>query len=80
MDKTIVVRVDRVKIYPKYRKRFVANRKFKVHDETNAYRVGDEVAFEECKPISREKRWKVIEKVQSPKSKVQNYGVPHSGT
>ncbi|OGL77974.1 30S ribosomal protein S17 [Candidatus Uhrbacteria bacterium RIFCSPHIGHO2_12_FULL_54_23] len=80
MQKTLVVNVDRVKVHPKYEKRYVASTTFKVHDEKGAYHTGDKVIFVECRPLSKDKRWKVIEKVQSPKSKVQNYGVPPSGT
>lgn len=60
MGKTIVVRVDRVEISPKYGKRFTASKKYKVHDEKNQYKEGDKVAFEECRPISKDKKWRVI--------------------
>jgi small subunit ribosomal protein S17 len=60
MDKTIVVRVDRTIVHPKYGKRYVRSRKYKVHDETNAFKVGDKVTFVECRPISRDKRWRVL--------------------
>jgi small subunit ribosomal protein S17 len=59
-DKTIVVRVDNVKKHPKYQKRYVVSRRYKVHDEKNAYKVGDKVSFVECRPLSRDKRWRVI--------------------
>jgi small subunit ribosomal protein S17 len=60
MDKTIVVKVESVKKHPKYGKRFTVSRKFKVHDEKNQYKEGDEVTFIECRPLSKEKRWRVI--------------------
>jgi small subunit ribosomal protein S17 len=60
MHKTLVVKVDRVKVHPKYRKQYTVSTKFKVHDEAGAYHVGDTVAFVECKPISKDKRWKVV--------------------
>jgi small subunit ribosomal protein S17 len=60
MDKTIVVKVSSVKKHPKYGKRFTVSRKFKVHDEKNQYKEGDEVTFIECRPLSKEKRWRVI--------------------
>ncbi len=63
MTKTRVVRVDRVKMHPKYRKQFVVSRKFKVHDEQNQFRVGDRVWFEECRPYSKDKRWRIIRKI-----------------
>ena len=63
MDKTVVVRVDRTKIHPRYTKRFTASTKFKVHDEKNEYHLGDVVMIEETRPISKEKRWRVLKKV-----------------
>lgn len=62
MDKTIVVRVDSTKIHPKYGKRYTLSRKYKVHDETNQFVVGDVVKFVECRPLSRDKRWRVLAK------------------
>ena len=59
-DKTIVVKVETVKVHPKYRKRYTVSRKYKVHDEKNEFKVGDQVAFVECRPLSRDKRWRVI--------------------
>ena len=59
-DKTIVVKVESVKKHPKYQKRYVVSRKYKVHDESNQYHVGDKVTFIECRPLSRDKRWRVI--------------------
>ncbi len=60
MDKTITVRIDRVKIHPKYKKRYTVSRKYKVHDEKNKYNEGDKVVFIECRPISKGKRWRAI--------------------
>ena len=59
-DKTIVVKVDRVKIHPKYKKRFTVSKKYKVHDEKNKYKESDKVSFIECRPLSKDKRWRVI--------------------
>ncbi len=58
--KTIVVKVESVKIHPKYQKRYTVSRKYKVHDENNKFKVGDKVTFVECRPLSRDKRWRVI--------------------
>ena len=58
-DKTIVVKVERVKQHPKYKKRYVVSKKYQVHDEKNEYRVGDKVSFVECRPLSKTKRWRV---------------------
>lgn len=60
MDKTRIVAVTSAKIYPKYLKRYKVSKKFKVHDEKNQYKVGDKVSFIECRPISKDKRWRMI--------------------
>ncbi|MCX6796516.1 MAG: 30S ribosomal protein S17 [Candidatus Falkowbacteria bacterium] len=62
MDKTIVVRVDRVVVHPKYKKRYTSSKKYKVHDERNEYQEGEAVAFVECRPISKDKKWRAISK------------------
>lgn len=59
-DKTIMVRVDSVKIHPLYKKRYTVSRKYQVHDEANKYKEGDNVEFIECRPISKSKKWRVI--------------------
>ncbi len=63
MDKTVVVRVERVKKHPKYLKQFTVRNTFKAHDEKNEYHVGDQVAIEETRPMSKDKRWRVLKKV-----------------
>ncbi|MBI4359503.1 MAG: 30S ribosomal protein S17 [Candidatus Jacksonbacteria bacterium] len=63
MQKTVVVEITRIKVHPKYRKRYASAKKFKAHDQKNEYKIGDTVTIEECKPISKEKRWKVIQKI-----------------
>lgn len=60
MEKTIVVKVDQVKVHPKYKKRYTVNKKYKVHDEKNKFKEGDIVTFAECRPLSKGKRWRVI--------------------
>lgn len=60
MDKTIVVKVELTKVHPKYGKRFVETAKYKVHDEKNQFKAGDKVNFVECRPLSRDKRWRVV--------------------
>lgn len=62
MSKTIVVKVESVKIHPKYQKRYKVSKKYKVHDETNQFKVGDRVSFVECRPLSRDKCWRVLTK------------------
>jgi len=60
MDKTIVVKVDSVKIHPKYKKRYTMSKKYKVHDEKNKFKVDDKVIFIECRPLSKDKKWRVV--------------------
>lgn len=62
MDKTLVARVETVKRHPKYDKRYVVAKKYKVHDEKNQFKEGDKVDFVECRPLSKEKKWRVIYK------------------
>ncbi|MDO8581734.1 MAG: 30S ribosomal protein S17 [bacterium] len=61
MQKTIVVRVDRIVVHPKYKKRYRVSKRYKVHDEKNKYKIGDKVQFVECRPLSKDKRWRVLE-------------------
>ena len=63
MQKTVVVRIDRLKEYPKYKKRIKLHKNCKVHVEGGEYNLGDKVIIEECRPISKDKRWKVIKKL-----------------
>jgi small subunit ribosomal protein S17 len=63
MQKTVVVLVERIKEHPKYKRRFKVSKKYKAHDEKGEYKVGDKVIIEECRPISKEKRWKIVKKV-----------------
>jgi small subunit ribosomal protein S17 len=60
MEKTVVVRVERVKINKKYGKRYMVSKKYKVHDEKKKFKLGDKVIFIECRPLSKDKRWRVI--------------------
>ena len=60
MDKTIVVRVDRSVTHHKYNKVYTVSKKYKVHDEKNKYKEGDAVDFLECRPMSKDKRWRVV--------------------
>lgn len=60
MDKTIVVRVTRFVEHKKYGKRIKIAKKYKAHDEENSKKVGDTVEIEETRPISKDKKFKVI--------------------
>lgn len=62
MDKTVVARVDSVKAHPKYQKRYIVSKKYKVHDEKNKFKEGDKITFIESRPISKDKKWRAIYK------------------
>ncbi len=64
MDKTVIVSVTKPKKHPKYLKYRKRTKKLKVHDEKNEYGLGDEVIIEETRPISKEKRWRVVELIK----------------
>ena len=61
MDKTVVVAVERLVPHPLYGKRIRRTKKFMAHDENNECRVGDKVRIMETRPLSRHKRWRVVE-------------------
>lgn len=64
MDKTIVVETETYKAHPIYKKRVAVRKKYKVDDRNNAANVGDVVVFEECRPISHDKRFRLVEIVK----------------
>lgn len=61
MDKTVVVAVESYRRHRLYRRAARRMRRFKAHDEQNTCRVGDVVRIEETRPLSKEKRWRVVE-------------------
>lgn len=60
MDKTIVVSVSRFIKHPKYGKFYKVNKKYKAHDEDNKYKTGDKVSIKQVRPISKDKKFKVV--------------------
>jgi small subunit ribosomal protein S17 len=60
MDKTVTVLVERRYMHPIYKKYVRRTDKYAAHDENNAFRVGDLVAIEECRPLSKRKAWTVV--------------------
>ena len=66
MKKTIVVRVERLSHHPLYRKVQRVVSKMKVHDEKSVAKVGDKVRIVETRPLSKEKRWRLEEVLESP--------------
>jgi small subunit ribosomal protein S17 len=63
MNKTRVVAITRLKKHPRYKKYYKVTRRFKAHDENNEYKTGEKVLIEETKPMSKDKRWKIISKL-----------------
>ena len=61
MDKTIVVEVTNYKSHPKYKKRYKVTKKFHAHDEKNAANIGDTVTIKESRPLSKLKRWVLVQ-------------------
>ncbi len=61
MQKTIVVKVERLVKHPLYKKTIKKFKKYKVHDEENKAKVGDKVRIVETRPLSKEKRWRLVE-------------------
>jgi small subunit ribosomal protein S17 len=66
MDKTVVVQVVRRVKDHRFHKFVVKRLKYKAHDETNQYKVGDRVEIVECRPLSRDKRWRVARLIERP--------------
>ena len=60
MDKTIVVSVETTTLHPLYKKYVVRSKKVKAHDEKNEAKIGDRVRVVECRPISKEKCWRLV--------------------
>ncbi len=60
-DKTVVVRIDRSYAHPLLKKTVRKSKRYSAHDPENKYKVGDVVKIEECRPISKTKRWRVID-------------------
>jgi len=67
-EKTITVRVDRLVEHPLYKRRYKKTSRFSVHDERNEGKVGDRVQIEECRPMSRSKRFRLLRVVERASS------------
>ncbi len=67
MDKTVVVRVNRRTTHPRYAKTITLSKRYKVHDEANEAGVGDRVRIQETRPLSKTKRWRVVEVLERAK-------------
>jgi small subunit ribosomal protein S17 len=65
MQKTVVVKVERIKEHPLYRRRYKVHQKYKAHIENQAdYKIGDKVKIRESRPLSKDKKWEVVEKLE----------------
>ena len=67
MDKTVNVLIERTIIHPVVRKEVRKRKKFMAHDEKNECQIGDRVRIEESRPLSKRKRWKVVEIIERSK-------------
>ena len=63
--KTVIVRVERTVVHPKYGKRTIVSRKFMAHDEEMTVKEGETVSIEETRPLSARKRWRVVTKARA---------------
>lgn len=68
MAKTVVVSIERTVMHPRYKKILRRRSRVKAHDESNQCRVGDRVLLVECRPLSRDKRWRVTKILEKSKS------------
>ncbi|MBI2037490.1 MAG: 30S ribosomal protein S17 [Candidatus Magasanikbacteria bacterium] len=59
MNKTVIVRVDTMRMHEKYNKNYKVSKRYPVHDEKGEAKVGDKVTFVECRPISKTKKWRL---------------------
>jgi small subunit ribosomal protein S17 len=67
MDKTIVVAVESFVKHPLYGRRVRSTKKFKAHDEENVCHIGDKVSIMETRPVSKDKRWRLVEVLEKAK-------------
>ena len=78
MQKTVLVSVERTVVHPRYKKILRRRSKVKAHDERNECHIGDRVLIVECRPLSRDKRWrvsKVLERAQTVAGEEQRASV-----
>jgi small subunit ribosomal protein S17 len=67
MDKTVIVRVDTVKMHTRYKKVIRRSKRYHAHDEGNQAKVGDVVRIVESRPLSKSKSWRMVEVVEAAK-------------
>ncbi|PIR73215.1 MAG: 30S ribosomal protein S17 [Candidatus Moranbacteria bacterium CG10_big_fil_rev_8_21_14_0_10_35_21] len=71
-DKTVVVSIDSFKTHPMYKKKYKVTKKYKAHDPENRFKMGDLVEIIPCRPMSRDKRHKVIYPSTQNNQKIEN--------
>lgn len=59
-NKTVHALVRSIKMHPKYKKQYTTSKKYAIHDEKNEAKLGDKIVFEECRPFSKTKKWRLI--------------------
>ena len=69
MNKTLIVLVEKIKEHQIYRKKYRISKKYKVHNEKNEYKIGDEVKIIQTSPKSKEKRWTIVSKNKNERRK-----------
>lgn len=62
MAKTAVVLVEKVKSHPRYKKKMKIVKRYQAHDPADKYQVGEKIIIEECRPLSKNKKWRIIQK------------------
>lgn len=67
MDKTIVVATEKLVAHPLYKKQVKQTKKYKAHDEENKCQIGDIVKIMETRPLSKDKRWRLVEIIEKAK-------------
>ena len=66
-DKTVTVEIERLVQHPQYKRYIRRRKKYAIHDENNECRVGDTVRFMDCRPLSKSKRWRLVEIMERAK-------------
>ncbi len=79
-DKTITVLVERRIIHPLYKKFIRRSKKYAAHDDENVCKVGDQVRIEECRPISKNKTWLLVERNGAPVTRPHGFAAPERVT
>ena len=75
MQKTVVVSIERTVMHPRYRKVLKRRTKVKAHDESSQCHVGDRVLIVECRPLSRDKRWRVSKVIERARLAVESAAI-----